>query len=199
MWTPWGPTRRMGLDYSYESYDDNPLDWFGLMDCVVPMFRRTAPIVVMPVCQINRLAWWYERHKPDWLIAWYKGSPGTRSPIGFNDWEPHVVFGRPKRNMHDYFATRCGFQHDSHPCPKPIEYALWLVARVVELGDVVCDPFMGSGTTGVACVRLGRKFFGIEIEPKYFDIACRRIEEEYRRGDFLRPTPTRPTKRREFF
>ena len=45
---------------------------------------------------------------------------------------------------------------------------------------------MGSGTTGVAALRLGRKFIGIEIEPKYFDIACRRIEDEHRRGDFLK-------------
>ena len=46
-------------------------------------------------------------------------------------------------------------------------------------GDTILDPFMGSGTTGVACVKLGRKFIGIEIEPKYFDIACRRIDEAF--------------------
>ena len=55
--------------------------------------------------------------------------------------------------------------------------------RLVDLasisGQTVLDPFMGSGTTGVACARLGRKFIGIEIEPKYFDIACKRIEREY--------------------
>jgi hypothetical protein len=44
--------------------------------------------------------------------------------------------------------------------------------------EVVCDPYMGSGTTGVAAVRLGRKFTGIEIDPRYFDIACRRIRDE---------------------
>ncbi len=47
------------------------------------------------------------------------------------------------------------------------------------LGDTILDPFMGSGTTGVACARLGRKFIGIEIEPKYFEIACERIKREY--------------------
>ena len=50
----------------------------------------------------------------------------------------------------------------------------------VKPGDVILDPFMGSGTTGVACMNLGRKFIGIEIEPKYFDIACRRIEDAQR-------------------
>ena len=81
--------------------------------------------------------------------------------------------------MHDAFQTRCGFEHDDHPCPKPVEWALWLCERAAESGDTILDPFMGSGTTGVACVRLGRKFIGIEIEPKYFGIACKRIEDAY--------------------
>ena len=46
--------------------------------------------------------------------------------------------------------------------------------------ETILDPFMGSGTTGVACMNLGRKFIGIEIEPKYFDIACERIENAQR-------------------
>jgi DNA modification methylase len=45
----------------------------------------------------------------------------------------------------------------------------------------ILDPFMGSGTTGVACVQLGRKFIGIELDPGYFDIACRRISDELKR------------------
>ena len=54
--------------------------------------------------------------------------------------------------------------------------------------DIVLDPFMGSGTTGVACAKLGRKFIGIEIEPKYFDIACERIQKAYDQPDmFIAP------------
>ena len=52
-------------------------------------------------------------------------------------------------------------------------------------GDVVLDPFMGSGTTGVAAVQMGRQFIGIEREPKYFDIACRRIEDAQRQGRLI--------------
>jgi DNA modification methylase len=56
--------------------------------------------------------------------------------------------------------------------------------------ETILDPFLGSGTTGIACVNLGRKFFGIEIEPRYFDIACRRIEEAYRQPRlFAEPAP----------
>jgi site-specific DNA-methyltransferase (adenine-specific)/modification methylase len=52
----------------------------------------------------------------------------------------------------------------------------------------ILDPFMGSGTTGVAAMRLGRKFVGIEIEPRYFDIACRRIEDAQKQADmFMKP------------
>ncbi len=61
-----------------------------------------------------------------------------------------------------------------HPTQKPIGVMEWAVNFTK--GDVL-DPFMGSGTTGVACMNLGRKFIGIEIEPKYFDIACERIEQ----------------------
>ena len=90
----------------------------------------------------------------------------------------------------------CGAFKDSergqravHPTQKPVALMTWCL-RFVD-GDTVCDPFMGSGTTGVACVKLGRKFIGIEIEPKYFDIACKRIDEAYKQGDFFveRPKP----------
>ena len=55
-----------------------------------------------------------------------------------------------------------------------------LVSASVRHDGLVLDPFMGSGTTGVACANLGRKFIGIEIERKYFDIACERIDNAYR-------------------
>jgi DNA modification methylase len=60
--------------------------------------------------------------------------------------------------------------------------------------DTILDPFMGSGTTGVACARLGRSFIGIEIEPRYFDIACRRIEQAQRQRDLFvhAPVPVHP-------
>ena len=62
-----------------------------------------------------------------------------------------------------------------HPTQKPVEIMRW---SILQLGSpqTILDPFMGSGTTGVAAVKLGRKFIGIEIEPKYFDIACKRIQ-----------------------
>ena len=77
-----------------------------------------------------------------------------------------------------------------HPTQKPLDLMKWTIAQVEHTGSapVILDPFMGSGTTGVAAVQLGRQFIGIEREPKYFDIACKRIEDAQRQGDlFLEP------------
>lgn len=76
-----------------------------------------------------------------------------------------------------------------HPTQKPVSLLLALVGRCSDSGGLVLDPFMGSGTTGVACANLGRKFIGIEIEPKYFDIACKRIEDAQRQGKLFESEP----------
>ena len=65
----------------------------------------------------------------------------------------------------------------------------WAVEQLPTDCNTILDPFMGSGTTGVAAVQLGRKFIGIEIEPKYFDIACRRILEATRQKDLFIEAP----------
>ena len=164
-----------GIDLRYASYSDTETAWYSLINSVMPELRRVAKVVVMPSCAIKRLPWWYANHAPDWVIAWYKGSPGHVSMIGFNDWEPHLIWGKPQHPMHDFFQTRCGFDDNGHPCPKPIEWARWLVTRIVPCGGTVLDPFMGSGTTGVACLMEGRNFVGVELDPDYFAIAQRRI------------------------
>lgn len=76
-----------------------------------------------------------------------------------------------------------------HPTQKPIEVMVWSVQQLNK-ADVILDPFMGSGTTGVACVKLGRSFIGIEIDPDYFEIACERIRKAYAQPDmFVQSTP----------
>ncbi len=70
-----------------------------------------------------------------------------------------------------------------HPTQKPVALMRWCIDLVC--GDSILDPYMGSGTTGVAAVRLGRKFIGIEIDPNYFEIAKTRIQDELRRDSFL--------------
>ncbi len=84
------------------------------------------------------------------------------------------IFGK-----HDHGTGHGGRQND-HPTQKPVLLMRELVALFSIADDLIADPFMGSGTTGVAAIQLGRKFIGIEKEPKYFDIACERIENAQR-------------------
>lgn len=72
----------------------------------------------------------------------------------------------------------------THPTQKPVELMVWCIEQAGN-PQTILDPFMGSGTTGVAAVQMGCSFIGIEREPKYFDIACRRIEQAYAQGDFF--------------
>jgi len=74
-----------------------------------------------------------------------------------------------------------------HPTQKPIGLMIKTIERLPKC-QTILDPFMGSGTTGVACVKMGRKFIGIEREPEYFEIACKRIREAYAQPDmFVEP------------
>lgn len=103
-------------------------------------------------------------------------------PIFFYGKCPYLARGKGSR------ANSCGqtYPNDAnetgHPCAKPVRMMNWLVNRASWEDETVLDPFMGSGTTGVACMNLGRKFIGIEIEPKYFDISCERIEQAQKQG-----------------
>ena len=80
-------------------------------------------------------------------------------------------------------------QKSDHPTPKPPELSRHFIRLHTMEGDLVLDPFMGGGSTGVAAVKEGRKFIGIEIEPKYFDIACKRIRDAYAQPDFFVAPP----------
>lgn len=76
-----------------------------------------------------------------------------------------------------------------HPTQKPVDLMRFCVERTT---GTVLDPYMGSGTTGIACHRLGRKFIGIEIDPVHFATACRRIEAAMRQPDLFIPQATKP-------
>jgi DNA modification methylase len=76
-----------------------------------------------------------------------------------------------------------------HPTQKPVELMKWCIQQLPSSVNSVFDPFMGSGSTGVAAVKLGKSFIGIEREPTYFDIACRRIEAAYKQPDLFIEKP----------
>jgi site-specific DNA-methyltransferase (adenine-specific) len=167
-----------GIGFKYDQYDDTRDNWFRLMAGIVPLAQDIAKFTIMPCGQFRHMAWWYANFPPEWLICWYKGSPGHRSHVGFNDWEPHLCWGKPPGQIHDYFQTKCGFDNNGHPCPKPIEWAMWLVSRGCPDGGRVLDPFMGSGTTLRAAKDSNRKSIGIDISEKYCEVAANRMAQE---------------------
>jgi len=83
-----------------------------------------------------------------------------------------------------------GETRGDHPTQKPVGVMSWCLQQLPDGTKSVIDPFMGSGTTGVACVKAGMRFIGIEREPQYFEAACRRIGEAYRQPRlFEEPAP----------
>lgn len=91
---------------------------------------------------------------------------------------------------HDPLA-KGDYRDKKHPTQKPVALMEWCLGFVPD-ADTILDPFMGSGTTLVACAKLGRKGIGIELDPDYFDIACRRVEEAYRQPDLFIAPPAPP-------
>lgn len=110
----------------------------------------------------------------------------THGPWGMTTFQPILFYGKDwragKGALPSGKMVTEASEKNGHPCPKPIKAWAWLVDKVAKPGGVAIDPFMGSGTTGVACANLGRKFIGIELEERYFDIACERISAAYAQG-----------------
>lgn len=89
-------------------------------------------------------------------------------------------FDRPSKKK----SLPVGRVEYGHPTQKPISLMKWCLSFLPE-AQTILDPFMGSGTTGVACVKMGRKFIGIELDEGYFEIACQRIRDAYAQPDML--------------
>ena len=96
--------------------------------------------------------------------------------------------GRPGTFIHNK-NTPGGAEH---PTQKPVPLMLEIVTLFSSPGETVLDPYLGSGTTLVACAKLGRKGIGIELDPDYFEIACKRVEEAYRQPDLFVEPPSKP-------
>lgn len=193
------PPYGVGIDYG-ENYDDRRKDYWEWLRSVICAARAACPLVAFThrVPALKEITGW------DWVGVWNKpGAFGARvgNSCILPHWEPIFMFGiHASGTKSEYTAdvftcnpepAKAGIKGigrekwqksvlTSHPCPKPVALYNQLVTTLGQNADVLADPFMGSGTTGVACANLGRKFIGIEIEPKYFDIACERIENAYR-------------------
>jgi site-specific DNA-methyltransferase (adenine-specific) len=169
-----------GVDLEYSTYDDTLGNWFALMNRFIPEATRVSKMVIMPSCSINKLAWIYTNFPPDWLICWYKGSPGHNSFIGFNDWEPLLVYGKTDGIcIHDYMNIRntetMGSQ--SHPCPKPVKWFEYLYKKILNGKGKVLDCFSGSGTSSIAAYNQGLIYDGCELDKDYFKAGQKRLDD----------------------
>lgn len=98
---------------------------------------------------------------------------------GYSRW-----YGGGRRNLFEHLTNQ-STRDGRHPTEKPVSLMSDLVGLFAAPGEIICDPMMGSGTTGVACIKRGRRFVGIEKDPAYFDIACERIDFAARQPDMF--------------
>lgn len=129
------------------------------------------------------------------LCIWEKTNPSPMN--GQHLWLSSIetcVFGKESGAVFNEHCASPVFRlptepKEYHPTAKPIPLMERLIKASTNEGMTVIDPFMGSGTTGVAAIQMGRKFIGIEREPKYFDIACKRIEQASKQVDMFIEQP----------
>ncbi len=180
---------------SYASYNDNRPDYQEWCVTWFTELRRISRRVVITPGHGN-LWMWGAIEKPFGVGCWYKPGNPASSVLGWCCWEPWLyyasrggVLGGP-----DVIRATVSRQPDTgnHPCPKPLSLMVQLVEKVTRPCQTVLDPFMGSGTTGVACVQTGRNFIGIEIDPGYFEIAQRRIAEAQTQLGLFQPETLNP-------
>jgi site-specific DNA-methyltransferase (adenine-specific) len=138
-----------------------------------PHCKYVRPLIWDRLIAFNGYTW---RHQHE-IIAWGEQEDTPRIPTGDGD----------------VIRLRGVLQDDrEHPAEKPVELVGLLLEKTLA-GGTVLDPFMGSGTTGVACIQTGRPFVGVELEKRYFDIACRRIDQAF--DDFALFEKTAPAVR----
>ncbi len=133
--------------------------------------------------------------RPRNMLVWDKQQMGMGLP--WRNQHELICFGmrRSAKRLTGGYGNvlRCGRSGNNyHPTEKPAELVSSLLSNCIE--GTILDPFMGSGTTGVACIRTGRRFIGIELDPGYFDIAVQRCKRELDRHPLF-DQPIEPTQR----
>lgn len=170
------PPYNVGLPYDgytdcRNDYRDWCAAWFGELTRMV-----SGSILLTP--GIANMDMWYTIRKPDWVLSWIKSGSSGRCRVGFNNWEPVLLYGKPTKVHTDVIVASCKITNDlkgKHPAIKPVELFIQLLDRYTTEGQTVIDPFTGSGTTGVACKQTNRNFIGIEQSEQYLQVAMNRV------------------------
>jgi DNA modification methylase len=159
-----------GVEFRGNGWDKTIPDWLGsahlMADTIV---FTTGPTTL------------WEYPQPDWVGCWYREASNARAIWGgFSHWSPIVIYGDvsfPVDSIKLHAIQHMTDKDIEHPSPKPMALMEWLIEHSSG-GDLVADPFLGSGTTLIAGHRLGRKVYGMEIAPRYADVILRRAEAE---------------------
>lgn len=153
---------------------------------LIPEFKRIARKGVLSFCRWDNLA---EVEKPKSFIVWAKNnwSAGDLNHEYGRMWEGCLFYPMEQHSFKTRQPDVIDFKRTAptdmvHPTQKPVPLFEMLIDNNTGRGDIVFDPFMGSGTTAVACERLGRKWFGCELEPRYVKICEQRINAEQAQG-----------------
>jgi site-specific DNA-methyltransferase (adenine-specific)/modification methylase len=160
----------------------------------------TEPFDPAPFLDFEEVILWGGNHYASRLphgcwLAWDKLA-GMEAFDSFSDVEFAWQKGRGKDRIFSHLwkgickaSEKGGGKERWCPTQKPVDLMRWCIKLLPPTATLILDPFMGSGTTGVAAVKLGRKFIGIEIVPKYFEVACRRIADALARPDLFIEAP----------
>ena len=183
-----------GIGFAYRSYDDAPDKYDALMTRLVPELIRVTDDGPCFVWQSPLKApLWHRYFPPGWrIIAACKIYPQRGPRQGVLSWDP-VIFWSGRSRIHDELPRDWhmddlrpwdGYRGDNPvPCPRPLSQVRYFCDSIK--AESILDPFMGSGTTGVAAVMAGKRFVGIERDPVYFEYACHRIERAVSRPSLL--------------
>jgi site-specific DNA-methyltransferase (adenine-specific)/modification methylase len=178
-----------GIGFRYRTYDDAPANYGPLMTRLVPELRRVTDDGPCFVWQSPLKAdQWHRYFPPGYqLVAGCKIYPRHSDKPTCRSWDP-IIFWSGRSRLHDELprdwhladlTSWDGYRGDNPvPCPRPLSQ-LQFICRFVRARSIL-DPFMGSGTTGVAALLEGKQFIGVEQDAVYFDYACRRIEKTWK-------------------
>jgi hypothetical protein len=174
------PPYNVGIEYGSGTDDVRPdyaawcAEWFG--HC-----RALAPVVALTPGVAN-VALWCRISEPTWTLAWHKPAAMGRCVLGFNNWEPILMWGKPQGVPANNDVVTAPVVSDAavegHPCPKPLKWATGSIVRLCPVDGTVLDPFAGSGTTLRGAKDMGRRAIGIEVEERYCEIAVKRLAQD---------------------
>lgn len=169
-----------GVNYEYDVWKDTPENLTELVKKVMPEILRVSKRAIITCGHTN--IWKYPEAK--WIMAWVNPAGNNRNSWGFTCWQPILCYGKDPYLENCMGARQDIFVHNEsadksieHSCPKPIKFWTKLLLRgSVKETDLIYDPFMGSGTTAIACIDTKRSWIGSEISPEYCKIAEERIK-----------------------